>query len=316
MDATLPLVTVICTCYNHADYVEEAIASVFAQSYPHIQLIVVDNFSSDRSVEIIQHALFSFPGTLFIQNKENKGICRAFNEAVAFAKGKYLIDLAADDVLLPDRIEKQVQAFEQLPASYALLYSNIAYIDPQGTLLHAHFKPSETPPEGDVFASLLEKHFLPSPSTIFKTDVFLSLGGYNIQLAFEDFDYWIRCARQHAFAYLPILSTKKRILPHSLSMEFYSTRSDRMLESTWVTFHWAYAHLNNRQEEIAFVKGASYYFRQSVLLGHFQTAKKFHALFPSRKTKFSSTTLFCLVLFYLRLDLSWFYAKYLTLSTK
>jgi hypothetical protein len=215
--------------------------------------------------------------------------------------------LAADDVLYPDRIQKQVEEFERLPEEYALLYTNIALVNAQGRLTGYAFQPQDHPPAGDVFACLLKNHFLPSPSTMFKTSVFFSLGGYNEALSFEDFDYWIRCARHYSFGYLDIVSTKKRILPTSFSTQFYDTQSNTMLESTFFTFLWASTQLRNREEENALVKGASYYFRQSVLLGHFSTAEKFHSLLLPSGAHFNLPTFFCLVLYRLKWNISSFY---------
>ena len=313
MSAKQPFVTVICTCYNHADYVKEALASVMAQTYSSIQLIVIDNFSTDFSVAVIIDFIAPYPDIVFIQNKENKGICRAFNDAVALAKGEYLIDLAADDVFCPDRIEKQVEEFERLAKEYAVLYTNIALINAQGQLIKYHFKPDESPPTGDIFARLLEKHFLPSPSTMFRKSAFLSLGGYNEALAFEDFNYWIRCARQYSFCYLDIVSTKKRVLPHSLSTKFYDAQSSVMLESTFSTFQWASIQLKNGDEEKALEQGASYYFRQSVLLGHFVIAQKFYSLLGSPK-HLTLPTILCMGLFRVKWKVVWFYKQYLKMK--
>ena len=309
-----PIVTVICTCYNHASYVKEALSSVMEQTYPHIQLIVVDNFSTDTSVAVISEFLSPYPGILFLQNKKNKGICRAFNEAAALAKGSYLIDLSADDVLMPDRIERQVAEFERLPEEYGLIYSNVAYIDPQGRLTGYGFQEHDTPPSGDIFAPLLEKHFLPSPTTLFKTSVFFSLGGYNETLAFEDFDYWIRCARNYSFGYLNEVTTKKRVLPQSLSSQFYDTSSSVMLESTFSTFLWASTQLRNSEEKKALQQGATYYFRQSILLGHFKTAKNYYSLLSTPFMRTSLATLFCLGLFHFKWNVSSYYKKYLEMT--
>ncbi|HHL53227.1 MAG TPA: glycosyltransferase family 2 protein, partial [Flammeovirgaceae bacterium] len=92
-----PLVSVICLSYNHAAYVGEAIASVLAQNYPRVELIVVDDGSSDASVSAIKQALAGKKDIKFIALQENIGNCRAFNLAWRQAQGDYIIDLAADD---------------------------------------------------------------------------------------------------------------------------------------------------------------------------------------------------------------------------
>lgn len=309
-DLELPWVTVVCTCYNHESYVREALDSVISQTYPKVELIIVDNSSTDRSVNVILTFLQEHPSINFLANSENKGICKAFNEAVQIAKGKYLIDLAADDLLLPHRIQRQVDLFEKLGEEYGIIYSNVELIDSAGK--HLEFSLSNIEgPSGHLFAALLEKHFLPSPSTMFRASAFKLLGGYNTALAFEDFDYWIRCSRGHLFHYDDFVGTKKRVLPRSLSSQFYQTRSNHMLESTYVTFAWAASRLQTKEEHRAFAKGASYYFRQCVWLGHFETAMKFEKLL--KETTFSAdvlTRLACLLL-RLRLNVSSAYLRYL-----
>lgn len=300
-----PWVSVICTCFQHAPYVQEAMDSVLSQTYPHVQLIVVDNASTDGSSEVISKFVTTHSEIIFIPNKENRGICKAFNEAVPLAKGKYLIDLAADDLLLPNRIADQVAAIEKLPENVAILYGNVEMIDAKGTHLGYSLPLDYEAPSGDVFSNLLEKHFLPSPSTMFRKEIFLKLGGYNEALSFEDFDYWIRCARDYPLAFLRGVTTKKRVLPRSLSSRFYNRRSNKMLESTLVTFQWAFERLRNEEERKALTTGASYYFRQSVLWGHFDTASKFYDLLKEQSIRFS--TQFCVQLWKAKLDVSFFY---------
>jgi len=313
MDDGLPWVTVVCTCYNHAAYVKDALNSVLLQTYSKVELIVVDNCSSDNSVQIIQRYLQEHPSIIFVANSENKGICKAFNEVSRVAKGKYLIDLAADDILMPTRIERQVTVFEKLGEEYGIVYSNIELIDESGA--HQGFAVSgKKSPSGDVFASLLEKHFLPSPSTMFRAFTFHTLGGYNESLLFEDFDYWLRCARHHLFYYDDFVSTQKRVLSSSLSAQFYSITSDRMLESTYATFAWASSHLHSSEERRSFEKGICYYFRQSVWLGHFEVALKFKGLLDQPSFSKRSVTGFANLLLKYRLNTSFLYLHYLKVS--
>src|SRR6478609_1618577 len=94
-----PLISVICICYNHAAFVVEAMDSVRSQNYPYIQLIVCDDASTDTSKDVIKAYLKDLD-ILFIDHAVNLGNCRTFNEALSFANGKYVIDLAADDKLV------------------------------------------------------------------------------------------------------------------------------------------------------------------------------------------------------------------------
>jgi glycosyltransferase involved in cell wall biosynthesis len=307
-----PIVTVICTCYNHEKFVRNALLSVINQTYKNIELIIVDNASTDNSKLVINHFLSQFPETLFISNKENIGLPKSFNSAVKISKGKYLIDLSADDILDYERVRLQVIAFEKLNPKYGLIYSNIEEVNKNGKHLKFSLNQNKSYPSGNLFLELLNKHFIPSPSTIFKKTVFDEIGGYNENLVFEDFDFWVRCASKYEFYYLPIISGQKTILDNSFSSFFFSkTKSEKMLTSTLQTFKWASNIVNEKDENIN--SGISYYIRQASLLGHFKLAISFKNLLNISKSQ-PISNIFFFVLIKLRIDLSKLYLFYINLK--
>ena len=93
-----PLVTIICTSYNHAKFIEQSLNSVINQRYKNIELIIADNASEDNSVEVIENWLKNHNGIKFIKNESNLGITRSFNKAVKYANGTFLMDLSGADV--------------------------------------------------------------------------------------------------------------------------------------------------------------------------------------------------------------------------
>jgi len=299
---TESIVTVICTCYNHEKYVRNALLSVINQSYKHIELIIVDNASTDNSKLEIRLFLNQYPEILFISNTENIGLPKSFNAAVKLSRGDYLIDLAADDILDPDRVKLQIDTFEKLNTNFGLLYSNIEEIDSNGQHLRYSLKPNLTYPSGNLFLDILNKHFIPSPSTIFKRKVFEEIGGYNENLVFEDFDFWVRCAVKYDFYYLPIISGKKTILKNSFSSFFYSkTKSENMLASTLQTYKWASKIIIKNNKNIN--SGISYYFRQATLMGHFELALEFkNILNRSKKQPFNNLIYNILIRFHINLS--------------
>ena len=106
-----PKVSVICLCHNQANYVSAAMQSVLDQTYPNIELVVVDDGSDDRSKEIIQKFITN-TSAQYIAIPDSIGNCKAFNRGLKIATGEYIIDLAADDVLLPTRVEKGINTFD------------------------------------------------------------------------------------------------------------------------------------------------------------------------------------------------------------
>jgi glycosyltransferase involved in cell wall biosynthesis len=131
-----PLVTVICLCYNHADFVVEALESVLSQTHQNVELIIADDFSTDNSVEVIEKWLENHPKIRFFANKENLGNTKTFNQCLKIAKGVYIIDLAADDLLKKNCIENQLKGFEKTTyKNVGLIYGNAALISEDGTFI-------------------------------------------------------------------------------------------------------------------------------------------------------------------------------------
>ena len=103
-----PTVSVLIPSYNHAEWVEQAIASVLAQSYPHVQLVVIDDASNDGSQELIIRMQKSQPFT-FLPNQHNLGLNPSLERALAAATGDYVAVLASDDLIEEDKIRRQVE---------------------------------------------------------------------------------------------------------------------------------------------------------------------------------------------------------------
>jgi hypothetical protein len=278
-----PLVTVIGLCYNQARFVREAIESVYEQTYPNIQLILVDDASSDGSKEEILRILENHPAVLFLSLQENAGNCKAFNRALAHAKGKYIIDFATDDVMMPDRIERQVAFFEKLAPDYGIIFSDSAYIDEKGEFLYHHTASLiqkgiiKTVPEGDVFTNVIERYFISSPSMMIRVEVLTMTKGYDEDLAYEDFDLWIRASRHYKFAYQKEVLTKVRKLSRSMSTGWYA-KGNPLLLSTYKICLKAKSMLRTEREKKALIKRVRYELRQSVFSENHKEAELFFLL--------------------------------------
>lgn len=214
-----PLVSVICLCFNQAHFVKDAIRSVLDQHYPYIELIVVDDASTDNSVELIGDCIKDVPSVRFFPLPSNVGSCRAFNHALAHATGEYIIDLAADDMLMPERVSEGVRALQAAGDAYGVHFADAWWVDETGRELRLHSKrfPHETIPQGNVYRDLIERFFICSAAMMFRTNVIRSLGGYDEQLAYEDFDIQIRSSRKYLYCYTPQPLVKKRIVKNSMS---------------------------------------------------------------------------------------------------
>lgn len=275
-----PKVTVICLCYNQEQFVKESIASVLAQSYPGVELIVVDDASTDGSVSVIRQIIAARPQIKFIPLAENSGNCKAFNTALHLAEGEYIIDLAADDILLPDRVSKGVEELTRRGENFGVHFSDAEWVSENGQPLYLHSErfPHETIPQGDIYKHVIARFFICSPTMMFRRNVIESLGGYDESLTYEDFDFWIRSARNFLYAYSPEVLVKKRIVRDSMSDKQFRIFSPQ-LESTFSVCKKIMTLNRSRDEQNALAKRILYEMRVSLQLLHFPLVLRYVRLY-------------------------------------
>jgi hypothetical protein len=214
-----PLVTIVALCHNHAPFVREALDSILHQTYPHLEVWLVDDASTDGSPTILREYAAQNPTWHLLLLPENVGNCRAFNAAFRQSRGELVVDFATDDVLLPGRLSQQVAAFRAAEPTVGVVYSNAELIDEGGRPLGRHHRPDgrgglrPRPASGWVFAEVLRRYFISTPTMMMRRACLSQLGGYDEALAYEDFDFWVRASREWQFVYLDAVTTRKRKHP-------------------------------------------------------------------------------------------------------
>ncbi|MDH4563293.1 glycosyltransferase [Pseudomonas sp. BN411] len=190
-----PLVSVIISSYNHAPYIEASILSVLAQSYPNIELLVVDDGSRDDSVARIE-ALQAVHGFDF-RVQSNKGLSRTLNETIERAKGSLIAPFGSDDIMLPDRIARQVAYMMDKP-EVGICAGDIQTINADG-------KPSGRPRDlafrrldfEDVF--LARKPGAPAPTLLFRREALDRVGSFEPEVRLEDLMIELKITRSGYF---------------------------------------------------------------------------------------------------------------------
>ncbi|MDH4583713.1 glycosyltransferase [Pseudomonas sp. BN415] len=179
----LPLVSVIISSYNHADYIEASIESVLAQTYPRVELLVVDDGSRDDSVARILR-LQEVHGFDFVA-QENKGLSRTLNETIARSRGSLIAPFGSDDIMLPERLAIQVAYMDGKP-EVGICAGNIEHIDGQGHALakRDRARPFRRLDFDDVFTS--SKEGAPAPTLLFRREALEAVGGFDPSIRLED----------------------------------------------------------------------------------------------------------------------------------
>lgn len=262
-----PLVSVICISFNHAPYIEEALKSVFEQRYENLEVVILDDGSSDESQQVIEKVIGDRKA-VFIPHESNLGYTKTFNQGLALAKGDFIIDFALDDVMLPDFVQSGIDRFEKESASTGVVYSNADYINTHSKVIGNHKEAllkkklvSEFP-EGDIFEQVLRRYFICTPTMIIRKQVFDRLGGYDETLAYEDFDFWVRSSRYWGYAYLDEVHMQKRKLPTSMSASRYHHYQNDQLLSTLKVCKKAFHLAKSKPEVRALKERINYEYRQ------------------------------------------------------
>lgn len=274
INTNLPLVTVVCMCYNHGKFLNEALHSVVNQSYPNIELIICDDASTDDSVAVIQSFVAKYPSTKTILNTQNTGNCTLFNKALKIAKGKYIIDLATDDILLENRIEKQVQFFEKQTPQTGIIYHHANLINEFGDKISDTLKQAVF--QGNVLEHVIGQYFVCPPTMMMRKEMLLSINGYNEPLAYEDFDLWVRAAENWHFYFQNEILTSKRILSTSLSATF--KHNDAIQLSTLKICEYIYSIANTVELQKALSKRVSFELRFALRNKQFNVLKAYKLL--------------------------------------
>jgi glycosyltransferase involved in cell wall biosynthesis len=200
-----PLVSIVAVCYNHAQFVVETLDSIKAQNYPHIELLIMDDCSTDDSVAVIKEWIkHNNYDCTFIAHEENQGLCKTLNESLSILKGKYFQLVACDDTLLKTKIATQVALFDTLTLDYGLIYSDVGIMNNDSVHLEKTFyqESGYQPKTGEVYLEQVKTQFIKFMSCLCVSDYIRNVGGFDENLVFEDVDFFLRFAKEYKFQYM------------------------------------------------------------------------------------------------------------------
>jgi GT2 family glycosyltransferase len=226
-------VSVVIPCYNHAHFLGGAIESVLSQTYPHFELIVVDDGSQDCTSEVA--ARYS---TVRLIRQRNQGLSAARNTGLRASKGDYLVFLDADDRLLPNALRVGLDSLNAHPEC-VFVSGHVKLIAYDGSPLRI---PQEPCVERDHYLTLLRTNYIWTPGVIiYRRALFNSVGDFNTSLAAcEDLEFSLRVARR-----FPIYCHDQVVLEYRQHDANMSNNSALMLRT----------HIDVLRSQRKFVKG-------------------------------------------------------------
>lgn len=204
------LVSIVLPVYNQATLLREAILGVLWQTYDNYELIIVDDGSTD-GVEFVLKQFLQHPKIKIINHKKNKGLPQALNTGFLHAKGEFLTWTSADNIMLPQHLERHVHFLQEHP-DIAMVYSDYIAIDDVGNPLKDHrFRPHNREswdssiirlPRSTEQLNIVKDNFI-GPCFMYRAWVAKVIGAYDeFLMGAEDYDYWMRINSLFKIAHL------------------------------------------------------------------------------------------------------------------
>lgn len=215
----MPRVSVVTPTYNRAHHLTQTINSVLYQTYRDLEVIVVDDGSTDETRDVVQQFANCRIKYIYQENQE-RSVAR--NTGIKTSEGEYIAFLDSDDLWLPNKLEVQVPILDRQDR-VGLVYSDIQLIMPGGHFVSHHPYPFY---QGNVTKYLILRNFVPSPTPLIRRECLAQVGFFDSAMVpSEDRDLWLRISRAYEFAYVDQVLSRYKVHP------YYSERDIQRIAS-------------------------------------------------------------------------------------
>jgi GT2 family glycosyltransferase len=208
----MPIVSVIIPVYNGEKTIQETITSVLSQTFSDFELIIINDGSQDKTLEIISGIQDS---RIKVFSYQNAGLSATRNRGISHSRGQFIAFLDADDLWTADKIESQLKALQGNPQA-SLAYSWSDFVDESNRFLHIGRRLTW---EGNVYSKILVLNFLEHGSNpLIRREALEAVGNFDETLSSaEDWDMWIRLAAKYPFVVVTAPQILYRVSTNSLS---------------------------------------------------------------------------------------------------
>ena len=221
------MVSVVIPAYNCGDYIGEALESVVKQDYPRLEVIVVDDGSTDNTKDVV--AAFNSDRVRYVYQSNSGGPSGPRNTGIQHARGQYVAFLDADDIMLPGKIERAVQLLDREPA-LGLVFANFVKFDElnrqqSGAFLDTYVYFRNLPKKqvddslyviksAAAYDGLIVENYIGTSGVIVPKRVLAQVGPFDLQLKGpEDYDMWLRIAYAYDIGFVDMIGHRYRVRP-------------------------------------------------------------------------------------------------------
>lgn len=192
-------ISVIIPTYNRASLIERALQSVLDQDYPDIEVIIVDDYSTDNTEDVVKSV--NDPRIRFIKHSHNKGANAARNTGIREASGDYIAFQDSDDEWMPGKLAKQIEVFKHAPADTGVVYTAFWRIEGN----EKNYTPSRDVlmTDGYLFEELLKRNFITTQSILLKKACFEEVGLFDETMPrLQDWELLLRLSKRYPFFFI------------------------------------------------------------------------------------------------------------------
>jgi glycosyltransferase involved in cell wall biosynthesis len=236
-DANASLISVIVPAHNAARYIARTLASACAQTHREIEIVVVDDGSTDDTASIVENAAAK-DGRISLIRSPHAGVSSARNLGIERARGRYLAPLDADDLWRSTKLERQFEILSAAPPETGLVYCWAAGIDEQDDIVLPVWNPSRA--SGDVLQEIVQSGILSCGSTpLLRREIAERVGGYDPECKLgEDWKFYIALAGECRFEVIPECLTGYRIRSDSASLKVEEMEEALDACTSWIRARW------------------------------------------------------------------------------
>lgn len=246
------LVSVVVATYNMARYLSNAVNSVLNQTYKHLEVVIVDDGSTDETRDVI--AKLRKDTRVHAHMQENRGQAAAKNRGIELSRGEFVAFLDADDEWVSRKLELQLPLFEKARA-VGVVYSDFEYMDADGK---SFGRPELRMHRGRISSQLLIENFVCFPTTVVRREYLHKVGAFVERYVMGiDYDLWLRMSATYEFDFVAESTVRYRVWPGQMSknhrkrfeagieiMRDFLAAYPNLVEPRLVSEAWAHTYLN------------------------------------------------------------------------